>query len=698
MWRAIARRHPTQPFTLVSVLAAALVALLPAGASLAQQTPSSAVNQTSTVGATPSSPALASTASTVPSTAGPASSGAPSTPEIFADAGAAQPFPAPLVATVPAAEVPVERLMTNVYMTASTDPERPQVVVQFKSPFTLPARPYRVSVVVGDPSGARLRASMIGNGAGVVSWKEEKAAAPPPGAPWAAAPNYTTVDTNADGATFSPAGIVAITVPLKDAPAGSAVWAEVESGTDGKQVSISPYFSRPALFDEVVAQNLPSSLVGTVINGDGTPSGQYIALPAGPVLTLQNRAMVVTTAERTPETLLGQKVEKAYDFVRIAPTFNKRAVVTDYIFIDRSTGDVKLLDGFTVPPGDKTGTGTWIAAGLDKADPGAPVTVRFDLRGIAQGLGITMSPGATGFGLRRELVLADGRRVVAEAVLGTVAWFGADQIEGIEQPAALEAPPVGPLVNDSAGDATSRVATIAGIAAAALLLVFGSLAIVVRRRRKKVRGDAADQLDLIAEETAQHRAVQREERRATGPVPVVRAEPVRIAATKVPAPEPEPAAEPAQVPAPAPAPEGLAALAAVGRTPSATAEATVSHGADEPRAGAAPSSIDAEPTWADDHHTSGDRPIIAAPRARPGGGAPNEPSQGKLKSTFKPDAGDAPEPPSPADPPARKAPAQVLESLGAEFDELSERLRRLADGPPGTPDDAEMPDAGSRRG
>src|SRR5262249_6165092 len=88
--------------------------------------------------------------------------------------GGATDFPGSLVRPVPAADVPIERAMSDVYVKPSGDPNRPDVVVQFRAPFPLPSHAYRVSILVGDPQGARLRVSMIDSGVDSVTWKEER--------------------------------------------------------------------------------------------------------------------------------------------------------------------------------------------------------------------------------------------------------------------------------------------------------------------------------------------------------------------------------------------------------------------------------------------------------------------------------------------------------------------------------------------
>jgi hypothetical protein len=313
------------------------------------------------------------------------------------------------------------------------------------------------------------------------------------------------------------------------------------------------------------------------------------------------------------------------------------------VFVDRSGGDLKLLDGFTVPPADKTGAGQWIVAGLPPGDPGSPTTLRFDLAGIAASLGITMTPSATGFGVRREFLLADGRRVVAEGVLGTAGWFGPDAVAGLDQPTTPTGAPLGPLVEEH--DEPSKLPVVLAVTGASLVLFAMVLIVVVRRRRRRARGDAADRLDAIAEETAQHRAVRRQ---ATGETPAV-----------------EPAVDPPEVTAAAPV-------------------AHLPHGADEP-------------VWADDRVERAGRPVMTAPEAvsatdgassSAGAATPDPEPTGapELRSELVPEgaalpqaetaAEPQPEPqPAPAGP--RRAPTEALAALVADFDELTTRLQRL---------------------
>jgi hypothetical protein len=550
-------------------------------------------------------PTVPPTAATVAPTATSASPTTP-VPTPTGDAGVAQLFNGPLVAPVPAADVPVERAMTDVFVVPSPDADHPKVAVQFRSPFPFPSHAYRVSMLVGDPNGSRLRVSLIDAGNGTATWKEERftssASAPAVGtAQPISTPTWTPVDMQSTGADFSPTGVAAITVPIKDAPDGAAAWAEVETGTDGTQVSLSPIYSRAALFAPTpLTYPLPSSGFGLMSEADGTSTGSQVVLPVGATVAVSNHAIQMVTSERPPTELAGQHVDKVIDAVKIAPTYDLRGVVTDYVSVDRTTGDVKLFDGLSMLPNDKSGDSSWLTAGLPAGDPGAPTTIQIDLAKAEQALGIDLTGAASGIGIRREYVLANGRRVVAEGVLGTLAWFDPNALAGIsDSTATVDGAPLGPVADP---ETTSPWrALVAGVALALFLIALGVAIVVARRRRRAAVGDAADQLTAIAVETAEHRAITREERKlATTDVPIVD-EPLDV--------------EPLDV---------------------------------EP--------LDVEPL---DFESLDDRPPLVA-----------------LIDLTDPG-------PAPAGPtrPAKHAPDHALATLGADFDELTARLRSLEDAP-----------------
>ena len=512
----------------VSVLAAAIT-LASVADSSAQPAPTStgdgAASTTAPVSTAPTTPP----STTAPSLA-PTSTASTLEPfQIRAEGGKAL-FPGLLVGPIPAADVPVERAVTDVFVTpTSKDPDRPNVAVQFRSPFPFPAHPYRISVLVGDPHGARLRASLIDTGNGVASWRAERSTALPPSGPPAAGaalpesvPSWQVLDSQPNGADFSPTGLAVIAVPLNDAPAGGDVWVEVESGSDGTQVNTSPLFARAALFAPTPpGYPLPSSTTGQLTEADGTSTGQLVTLPDGPTVALAGHDLKVTTTERPPTQLAGQRVTKVVDVLRIAATYDTRGVVTDYVSIDRTTGEVRAFDGTTLPPTDRTGDASWLTTGLSPGDPATAGTMQIDLDGVARALGIELAGTTSGIGIRRQFVLADGRQIVAEGVLGTLVWFDANAAADFgSNRSTPDGAPLGPVADTDSSP--SWIGRAIGGVLALLVLIAVVAAIVLRRRRRAAAGDAADSLTAIAIETAEHRAITREERRlSTADVPVV---------------------------------------------------------------------------------------------------------------------------------------------------------------------------------
>lgn len=526
------------------VLATVLVALVSSWSSPApaQQKPSSTVRSSSTTTRPSSTTArpVSTTANVAPSTSGTGATGSSatgssiggSTPTGSGGTGlgtvgsgpagtelpidnAPQSFPAALVAPVPASEVPVERSVTDLYVPPTTEPDTPQVVVQFRSPFTLPRRPYRVSVLAGDPNGQRLRASLTasgtpdGSGSIPVTGKLEKGDGR---GPWQPVGNGTTP------VQFVPSGLAIITLPLPEVPAGGAIWAEVETGTDGKLVTVTPPYALDSLLGRPADGLLPATPFGQVVDATGTVTDEVVPLSGGPTLSVANQTLRLSSTERPPDTVAGQPVQQVLDYVRIAPDYNRRAVLTHYIVVNRTDGTVRLLDGYSVPPADRTDQPGWLIDGVTSGSAAGPATISFDLPALAAALGMELGPTTSAFGVRRELVLADGRRVAADAVMGTLGWFDPGFV------AATPAAPGGATAQvqdtEPTGDRRTIALVVAGVAVLGALLV--GVALLVRRRRAvpgEVGDDAADELDALAAEQSAERRSRRDVSAGAGPGP-----------------------------------------------------------------------------------------------------------------------------------------------------------------------------------
>lgn len=427
----------------------------------------------------------ATTTTTVPPTTEPATTEAPAPP---LGAGAA-PFPAGTVATVPPADVEADRALAAVYVTAGGDAKSAPFAVQFRKPFELPKRPYRLSIVFGDPLGPQVRASLSTNGGPTPTGKVEKRTGD--GADWTF---IATTDV-----AFDTSGLASITYPVEIAPKGAA-WAEVQVGEDG-DITQSPYWSPDALVGKAVSGRLTSAPVGQVIGGDGKVAGNPVGLPGPPQLTVVNQAVELSFPAPRPESLAGHAVTGTVASVQVAPSYTSNAALSDEIRVDRTTGTINLIDRMVQPPADKTSEEGWLVQGLPADDPGAPATVTFDLAKVLSGLGLDESSidqvNGVGLGVRQEYVLDDGTTVVGAPVLATTEWFALNADVAASAATAPEAAPQGPLVADEADDGRTRALVIAAVVLAVVLL--GVLALLVRRRLAR-REDAADVLETLAHE------------------------------------------------------------------------------------------------------------------------------------------------------------------------------------------------------
>ncbi|MCX7621907.1 MAG: hypothetical protein N2037_13825 [Acidimicrobiales bacterium] len=429
--------------------------------------------------------------------------------------GGSQLFPADIVAPIPFSDVEPPLQLNNLYVTPGSSEDNPVVAVQFRQPFELPQEPYRISVLMGDPTGRRLRASLVANGGRVTgrleegdgeAWRSLGPLAPP---------------------TFDPSGLAGIPVPVNESPGGGAIWAEAELGSDGKRIAISPYFSRESLLGRSANGRIVAAPFGRVTEANGGPSEDTARLPAGPQLTVINRSVIVDLAVPTPTELLDHPVVAASDYVRVAPNFNLGAVVTHYVWINRTEGTLKLIDGLSQPPVDRTAAAkpSWVVEGFpDPAAAMSPGRLVFDLDAVADALGIDLTAGPVALGLRREFVLDDGRIVTAEAVLATTDWFAIHAVG--DDPMATANTPVTSAVPAITSDEEQRqyLLTVAFGATVLLLLV---IALSVRRARKarRSRQDAADALERMAEEAEQLRRT-REHRAISDPAKQAQSSPV----------------------------------------------------------------------------------------------------------------------------------------------------------------------------
>ena len=568
------------------------------------------------------------------------------------------PFPASLVAPVPPVEGAPDTAITDLYVTDGATPEEPDVVVQFREPFTFAGTPYRVGVVIGDPNGTRLRTWLISNG--------------PENLPYGRVERFEAGSWAELGATpvrFEN-GLMVITVPITEAPAGGAVWAEIVENDASTPSHTTPYFSRDALFGAADAGTVPSAVFGRVFGLDGI-SAEPVELPTGGTLVAVGDQIAVDYPDPPPSEVDGQEVTTAVDIVRIAPDYDGGAIIANFVRLDRTTGEVGLYDGFSPVPIDKSGDRSWLVAAPAPREAGALI---LDRAAIVTALGLPDDGAGIALGVSRELALEDGRLVTAEGVLATDAWLDL---------APASALPEVTTTTVAAGGETQQVDETrqdrlplligAGVGIVVLLLL-----VVLLRRRSNRRaeiehvaaaggdGPKQDRMpwgstdgDLIITTTHEFDAlIPADATPLPGPAPVdpspVPTAPagsgVRILADPVggaPAPEPAPPIPPAVV------------------EPSPVEPAVPEPSAAEP---SAPSALDREPAWG----TAAVAGTVAS-----SGDATGEPSS-EVGPAVDADDEDEPDEPRPLDP-GRVDPMAALSALDEDMAELRRRVASLGD-------------------
>jgi hypothetical protein len=148
-----------------------------------------------------------------------------------------------------------------------------------------------------------------------------------------------------------------------------------------------------------------------------------------------------------------------------------------------------LFDGFSATPTDKSGDRAWITSTSPAGGKAGTGTITFSRTALGAALGVELPPGTpatmyrVGFGLMRTILLADGRVITAEAVVGTDAWFGLGPEPTAPTTTVVAAPSIAVV---DAGD--ERLPIYVGAGAAAVI-VLGVLLLLVSRRRRRARGE-----------------------------------------------------------------------------------------------------------------------------------------------------------------------------------------------------------------
>ena len=389
----------------------------------------------------------------------------------------ATPFPRSIVAFPPASAAGTAQPALAIQTLAAADAVAGgsegtrAVTVGFAAPFVLPAGRYRVSVVVGDPTGAQTRASLTATG-GV---------------------STGTLETSTDGTRWTAKGAtratfvddsVTVDVPVGAASPEAAVWVEAEIDDDAAQSTRSPVYSLDALLGRSADGKLPATTWG---RSTATPDAAAISLPgAAPTLSVDNQALIVDETAAAPTKVDGQAVVAVSDQVTFMPSYTAAGTVPGVVDINRTTGEVLALEAAPGAPVNRTGDGSWLVTGLPVTNPSAPGQVVIDLEGIATAFGFSLDAEATGIGLQRTVTLADGTVVVGSTVLGVLGWF-----QGASVPTEAAPSSVAPAATPAGGSNRTTVLVAAG--GVALVLVLAAVVVTrVRRRRTPVFDGSAE--------------------------------------------------------------------------------------------------------------------------------------------------------------------------------------------------------------
>lgn len=331
----------------------------------------------------------------------------------LAVAASAQALPQARALAIPPTGNPPETDIASIHAEGAPDEGSVAFTIQLRSPVVDHEAGYRLSVVVGDPLGARTRASMEmvdGRPTGRLETFE--------GGGWR---QLGTTVADFDAAT----GRASVVMPIESVPAEAAIRGEAsyDSGA-GPVASFTRWFSAFALLGQPDQPVVPGSSWANPLGPDGAAIDQSVRLPAaGPWSSVVNQALIVGTTAAPPAELLGAPVVGDLVFVRIASSFEKATGPADFILMDRVTGEVKLMRGTEAGPTDVSGDRSWVGFGLPADNPGAPTSSSFDLERIGVALGQRFDPETTSVAVDEAFVLADGRQVTTSGVAATLGWF-----------------------------------------------------------------------------------------------------------------------------------------------------------------------------------------------------------------------------------------------------------------------------------
>lgn len=389
-----------------------------------------------------------------------------------AGAQEASSFPAPVVAPIDPVDADLRVAVVAFYAGEGSSPDQPVIIVRLAGNATALPSGSRVSVLSGDPAGEQARTSMVlidGEPTGVVETS-------PDGQSW---------EGQSDAQVgFTPDGAVSLDLPASQA--SGPVWVEVET-PDGASFTSGAYPLPVVLgFGEPGVLTTATLLSEQAADGNNAVVGT--ALDSVPEVQLVNQGITVSTATAPPTEVDGVGVTQVVDSVRIAPDYRSSTRVPFFVTIDQASGDVQLWETHDGLPGPASiPASTFVTTPLTPNGDGATITL--DRARLFEAVGLSPDDEEAALGITRTLILDDGRQLIAEGPVGTVAWFDAFATP-------TDAPDPGVTTDEvrvaesGSGDDDSGPSAAVVAAVVALVLVLIGAAVWTTRRSRRARVDA----------------------------------------------------------------------------------------------------------------------------------------------------------------------------------------------------------------
>ncbi len=381
-------------------------------------------------------------------------------------------FPAPVVAPVDPASADLRVAVVAFYGGEESSAEQPAVVVQLAGDATALPSGSRVSVLSGDPAGEQARTSMVlidGEPTGVLETSSD-------GLVWEGQAD-AQVDFTADGAVL---------LELPESQVSGPAWIEVET-PDGASFTTGAY-----PLPVVLGFGEPGALSTATLTSEQAPDGSNtvatVTLDSVPELQLGSQGITVSSASAPPTELDGVGVTQVVDSVRIAPDYTSSTRVPFFATIDQASGDVQLWethDGLPGPAGIPAST--FVTTPLSPDGEGSTITI--DRARLLEAVGLAPDDEDVAIGITRTVILDDGRQLIAEGPVGTVAWFGGSTTP-VETPEGVATTVAVRIAESSSADEDGgpSVPVLAG--AVLLLTLLIGVAVWSARRSRRARVDA----------------------------------------------------------------------------------------------------------------------------------------------------------------------------------------------------------------